>query len=489
MISSATVKHRNLRSEIVIVGGGGAGLAAAVSAKEKGADVILLEKREVLGGNSALATGLFAAESPVQRRLMIDARRDDLFKMAMNFAHWRIEPRIVRAFIDKSGDTIRWLEERGVGVDQIRPQYPNQVPGVWHVVEGWGARLIKVLAKTYKDLGGKILSGSAGKKILTGPKGDVKGVLGITKGREFKITANSAIIATGGYGGNKHLLKRYCPDYHENMYLEGLPTMGDGLLMATEIGAATEGLGILQLFGPVFPKSRLLWAVAREPSTLWVNRKGKRFADESVTFYMGEAGNVIYRQPDKLSYTLFDAKTKQLMIEQGMIKGLGPHYTPQKSKLLELEKELQQEADKGEVGISNSWEKIAEWIGADSGDLKATIGEYNAASEQGHDPIFAKDRRYLLPLRTPPYYAIRTRAGFHGTIGGIKINEHMQVIDIQDKPIPGLYAAGIDTGGWESETYCVVLAGSTFGFALNSGRIAGENAVQFVRGNDPKKIT
>lgn len=482
MSFSRTQEHGNLRSEIVIIGGGGAGLAAAVAAAEKGAKIIVLEKRGVLGGNSALATGLFAAESPVQKRLMIDARRDDLFKTAMNYAHWRIEPRIVRAFIDKSGDTVRWLEEKGVTLDQIRPQYPNQVPCVWHVVDGWGTQLIKVLAKTCKDLGGQILSGSEGKKILTGPKGNVIGVLAATKGNEFKITAKSVILATGGYGGNKQLLKKYCPDYHENMYLEGLPTMGDGLLMATEIGAATEGLGVLQLFGPVFPKSRLLWAVAREPNTLWVNTKGRRFTDESITFYMGEAGNVIYRQPDKLSYTLFDATIKQTMIEQGMIKGLGPHYTPQKSKILELEEELQQKEDKGQVSISSSWDKIANWIGTDRKVLKATIDEYNAASDQGYDPIFAKDRRYLLPLRTPPYYAIRTRSGFHGTIGGIKINEQMEVIDNQDKPIPGLYAAGIDTGGWESETYCVVLAGSTFGFAINSGRIAGENAVTYVSG-------
>jgi fumarate reductase flavoprotein subunit len=290
------------------------------------------------------------------------------------------------------------------------------------------------------------------------------------------------IIASGGYGGNKELLKKYCPDYHDNMYLEGVRTMGDGLLMAIEIGAATEGLGNLQLFGPVFPKSKLLWAVAREPNTLWVNKRGRRFADETVTFYMGEAGNVIHRQPDKLSYTLFDTRIKQTMIEQGMIKGLGPHYTPQKNKFLELEKELKQEADKGEVYISHSWDKIANWIGADPKVLKETIDEYNAACNQGYDPIFAKDRRYLVPLRTPPYYAIRTRSGFHGTMGGIKINEHMEVIDNHENSIRGLYAAGIDTGGWESETYCVVLAGSTFGFAINSGRIAGENAVKYVSG-------
>jgi fumarate reductase flavoprotein subunit len=466
----------------VVVGGGGAGLAAAVAAAEKGADVILLEKKGAPGGNSALATGLFAAESPVQKRMLIDARRDDLFKTAMNYAHWRIEPRIVRAFIDKSGDTIRWLEDKGVTLDRVQAQYPNQVPCVWHVVDGWGARLVKVLAKTYKDLGGRILCHSTAKRILTGTKGAVTGVLVATKTDEFEISAKGVIIATGGYGGNKELLKKYCPDYHENMYLEGVRTMGDGILMAIEIGAAKEGLGNLQLFGPVVPKSKLLWAVAREPNTLWVNKRGRRFADESVTFYMGEAGNAIHRQPDKLSYTLFDAKVKQMMAEQGMIKGLGPHYTPQKNKFLELEKELKQEAGKGEVNISHSWNKIADWIGADPKVLQETINEYNATCNQGYDPIFAKDRRYLLPLETPPYYAIRTRSGFHGTMGGIKINEHMEVLNNHDHPIPGLYAAGIDTGGWESETYCVLLAGSTFGFAINSGRIAGENAVQYMSG-------
>jgi fumarate reductase flavoprotein subunit len=482
MSSSRAKKRESLQSEIVVIGGGGAGLAAAVSAAEKGANIIVLEKKRVPGGNSALATGLLAAESPVQKRLMIDARRDDLFKTAMNYAHWRINPRIVRAFIDKSGDTIRWLEEKGMRFSGIPPLYPNQVPLIWHTPEGWGAKLIKTLVKTYKDLGGRILSDSAGKKILTGPKGNVTGVLAATKGNEFGIMAKCVIIATGGYSGNKNLLKKYCPDYHDNMYLWGVPNMGDGLLMATEVGAATEGLGILQLCGPVFPKSRHLGAVAREPNTLWVNKKGERFTDESIIFRISEASNAIQRQPDKLLYTLFDDKTKQIMIEQGIIMGLGPHWMSEGNKFLQLEKELRQESDKGEVRISNSWDKIADWIGADRKVLKATIDEYNAASDQGCDPIFAKDRRYLLPLRIPPYYAIRTRSGFHGTIGGIKINEQMEVIDNQDKLIPGLYAAGIDTGGWESETYSFVLSGSTFGFAINSGRIAGENAVKYVSG-------
>jgi fumarate reductase flavoprotein subunit len=119
---------------------------------------------------------------------------------------------------------------------------------------------------------------------------------------------------------------------------------------------------------------------------------------------------------------------------------------------------------------------MATWIGADRQVLEVTINEYNAACDQGHDRIFVKDRRYLVPLRTAPYYAIQCHGNLMNTIGGIKINEHMEVLGKQGHPIPGPYAAGVGTGGWESETYCAILSGSAFGFAVNSGRIAGENA-------------
>ena len=109
-------------------------------------------------------------------------------------------------------------------------------------------------------------------------------------------------------------------------------------------------------------------------------------------------------------------------------------------------------------------------------ELRNTIDEYNTACDQGFDPVFNKDRKYLLPLRTAPYYAIKFESVLLNTFGGIKINEKMEVVDNEDNPIPGLYAAGVDTGGWVSQTYCVTLPGMAFGFAINSGRIAGENA-------------
>jgi fumarate reductase flavoprotein subunit len=140
-------KPESLKSQIIVIGGGGAGLAAALTAAENGVKTILLEKRQAAGGNTALARGIFAAESPVQKRMKIDAQRDKLFRIAMDYSHWGTDPKIVRAFINKSGDTIRWLEEKGLKFEDVLHYYPNQIPRVFHVPEGRGAGLVKLLVK------------------------------------------------------------------------------------------------------------------------------------------------------------------------------------------------------------------------------------------------------------------------------------------------------------------------------------------------------
>jgi fumarate reductase flavoprotein subunit len=109
------------------------------------------------------------------------------------------------------------------------------------------------------------------------------------------------------------------------------------------------------------------------------------------------------------------------------------------------------------------------------------VEEYNAGCHSGHDSLFAKDQAYLRPLLTPPYYAIKCQGFICEALGGIKINENMEALDNQDRPIPGLYAAGATTGAWESESYNYRLTGHLVGFALNSGRIAGENAAKYLR--------
>jgi fumarate reductase flavoprotein subunit len=484
-----TQKIQNLKANIVIIGGGGGGLAAAVAAAEKQASVIVLEKRGAPGGNALRAGNVFAAESRLQKQLGIDTRRDEFFRKAMDHAHWKINPRLVRVLVDKSANTIQWLEEKGMEFVQVTPVSISQAAPAAHFGKGpgtTGAGVVRALVKSCEELGVRIICKARAKKLLTSEKGEVTGVLAEVKGEEVRITAKSVIIATGGFAGNNKLLRKYLPSYNEGeMYFNGLPHKGDGLLMATEIGAATDfpsGTAVLEMQAPVFPWSPSLWCIARRPNTIWVNKKGERFTDESIVFLFPESSNSIYRQPGKTSYTLFDEKIKQIIVEEGLypwrdhIRGVDNKSWPTR-----VDKDLQLQADKGRVKISDSCDEIAKWIGAAPEVLKATIDEYNSFCDQGYDEIFTKDRRYLLPLYTPPYYAIQCCIEFIVTHGGIKINHHMEVLDKQENPIPGLFAAGVDAGGTDSDTYNVNLPGHSFGFTINSGRIAGENAVKFIK--------
>jgi fumarate reductase flavoprotein subunit len=500
------MSSQNLKADLAIIGGGGAGLAAALAAAENGCkNIIVLEKAGSAAGSTAMAHDIFGAESPVQKRLGIDAPKDELFKVAMEWAHWsKINPRIVRAFIDKSGDTIGWLEKMGLSFELIQ-YYPNQTPLVRHSVKGHGHALMKTLRDNCEKLGVKIWTRTPGKRILRDGDGHICGVIAESKEGEFTIAAKSAIVASGGYGNNKEMLKKYCPYFHETMTYDGPPSnTGDGILMAVEIGAATAGLGTVNIHGPfIRPKSDsfamkmdavgadgsplriTLWFLAWEPEMLWVNKNGRRFVDEGYQLAFFAFGNAVALQPDGITYTLFDSTTVRKIEKDGLVRpGAASHanWLPVSAAtpLPGLEREIHKQADKGDLKISNTWNDIAAWMGADPEVLKATVDEYNAACDDKHDGIFAKDRRYLLPLRTPPFYAVRGHLGLCDAYGGIKINENMEALDAKDNPIPGLYAAGSTAGCWESESYCYRLTGHLVGFALNSGRIAGENAVKYL---------
>jgi fumarate reductase flavoprotein subunit len=189
-------------ADLVVVGGGGAGLAAALTAAEHGLKkIIVLEKRGAPGGNTAMATGLFACESPTQVRQRIVADKDALFKRAMDWARWsRVNPCIFRAFLNKSGDTIRWLEQMGLEFNVIA-FFPNQEPRVEHVPQGRGAHLTKVLAEKCRDSGVELLLHASGEKILAGENRRVNGILTTHNNDKIEIDTKCVIIATGGFCG------------------------------------------------------------------------------------------------------------------------------------------------------------------------------------------------------------------------------------------------------------------------------------------------
>ncbi len=174
----------------------------------------------------------------------------------MDWTHWTVDPKIVRAFIDKSGDTIRWLEEMGQGFE-LMPMYPNQSPLIRHALKGRGVELCRILRKNAEDRGARLLTRTRATKILRAESGQVTGVVAETKDGEIVIAAKTVIITTGGYGNNREMLQKYYPYYKETMTYDGpRSNTGDGIPLATEVGAATAGLGSMNLHGPsAMPRS------------------------------------------------------------------------------------------------------------------------------------------------------------------------------------------------------------------------------------------
>jgi fumarate reductase flavoprotein subunit len=423
----------------------------------------------------------------------------------MEWAHWtKINPRVVRAFIDKSGDTIGWLESMGLQFELIQ-YYPNQVPLVRHSVKGHGNALMKALRDNCTRLGVQIWTRSAAKRILRDRKGRIAGVAAADKDGEFTMKTGCVVVATGGYGNNREMLKKYCAQYQDTMTYDGPPSnTGDGILMATEIGAATAGLGTVNIHGPFLkPRSDshtmkmdpdgsgaqiriTLWFLAWEPGMLWVNKKGIRFIDEGYNLAFFAFGNAVAMQPDGITYTLFDSSTLEKIEKEGLVRpgaASKANWLPvaAATPLPGLKREVRKQDGRGNLKISGSLDGIARWMGADPAVLKASVREYNQFCDNRHDALFAKDPRYLLSLKKPPFYAVKAHLGLCDAYGGIKISERMEALDGEDLPIPGLYAAGSTTGCWESESYCYRLTGHLVGFALNSGRIAGENAARYLK--------
>jgi fumarate reductase flavoprotein subunit len=487
-----------MSADLVVVGAGGAGLAAALAAAESGCgNIVVLEKMAAPGGNTALGGGLFAVESPLHEAQGIATSRDDAYASATQWARWKNDPRIVRAYVDKSGDTVRWLSEKGLDF-RLHVLYPEQSPPVWHMTSG--VELIKALRRDCERAGIRLLTHTSATRLLTNDEGLVTGVVAVSRGTPLTITGTCTVLATGGFGGSPALLKRFVPRYKESVaYVGRARNVGEGLTMAEEVGAAVDDEVALLFEGPSTPISSKHWLVTDPPrdvpgvvgaifrslanlaklrSVVWLNKAGRRFTSESAYPIDMACGNQILRQPDGICFAVFDDKIRESIENRGLVGSIGANMGT--VRVPELRKQLEGFQRMGAARIADSWEGIAEWIGADASVLSGEIDEYNAACDRGYDPVLLKDKRYLLPLRTPPFYSIRCHTLLMDTLGGIRIDEKMRVLDRRGRPIPGLFAAGVCAGGLQGDSYNYDLPGSAQGFAVNSGRIAGENASGYV---------
>ena len=475
-----------IETDVVVIGAGGCGLAAAVTGVEGGAKVIVFEKQRSLGGTSNFFEGIFAVESEMQRERYITYSRDEAFKNIMEYSHWRANPRLVRVFVDESAGTIAWLQQEGVEFIDATINMPD-APRTYHVVKGTGEAVVKALATRAKEKGVDLRLVTPAKKILR--EGErITGVVVEQNGEKIEVKAKAVFVASGGYANNKAWIKKYAGfDLDVNMIPIGnVDKIGDGIRMAWEVGAAEEGMGVLEMyrFGPMgqeYPMKSHLQIVASQPD-LWVNPQGERFCDEGIAFYDTSVGNVNARYKEGYTYSLFDESIKEHLIEKGIDRNMAVEYPPG-ARPVDFDKELNAFLEKGttDIFVAESIEALAMKMGVDPGVLKATVDEYNRFCEKGHDDVFAKDPKYLRPLKGPRFYAIKSRTVFLGTLGGIKINHKMEVVNQKGKVIPGLYAGGMDAGGMWGDSYSIKdSSGASAGFAINSGRIAGRNALKYI---------
>jgi fumarate reductase flavoprotein subunit len=471
-------------ADVVVIGSGASGLAAALTAAEGNAKVIVFEKQRTPGGTTNFFEGMFAVESRMQREHYIEYSCDDAFKSIMEYSHWRANPRLVRAIVNESAGTIAWLEQQGVEFTGVTINMPK-APRTYHIVKGAGLAVVKTLVTKGKEKGIVFRLGTPVTRIVK-EGGRITGVLVEGESGDIRINAKAVVIASGGYANNKEWIRKYTGfDLGTNLLPIGnVDKFGDGIRMAWEAGAAEEGIRVLELYrvGPITTEigGQIEWLTVQPD--LWVNPRGERFCDESIAFYDTSVGNVNAKYKEGYTFSLFDDSIKQRRMEKGIDKRVNVH-TPSGSKPLNFDKELEILFEKGntDVSVADSIEELAGKMGVDVSVLKNTVEEYNRFCEQKHDDLFAKNPKYLWPLKGPKFYAVKAHTIFLGTMGGIKINHNTEVIDKKDNVIPGLYAAGFDAGGMYGDSYHVsVASGSSVGFAFNSGRIAGKSVLRYI---------
>lgn len=482
------MSERLMEADVVVIGSGVSGLAAALEAAQGGARVTVFEKQPSIGGTSNFFEGMFAVGSAMQKEKYIAYSSDQAFKNFMEYNHWRVNARLVRSLINRSAETIEWLKTRGVEFIEVTINMPD-APRTYHVVKGRGQAVVKALELKAKEKGVAIRVSSPVKRILKGKRGPSRVVVEFD-GQETEMACRAVVIASGGYANNAEWIKK-----HTGFELGRTVTpmgnvgkMGDGIRMAWEMGAAAEGMGVLHLirvapFGPEFPFMNTVEGAAIQP-VLWVDPRGERFCDEGIAYYDTSLGNVNSRYKQGFTFCLFDDTIKKHFIEKGVFRGMGT-VVPPGAKLHDLNEQLERflSLNSKEFFGANSIQELAGKMEVDPEVLKTTVEQYNMFCTQRWDAEFAKDPEYLIPLNGPHFYAAKARTCFLGTMGGIKINHKTEAVDEYGSTIAGVYAVGLDAGGLHAESYSMKdTSGIASAFAVISGRVAGENVAKYLKG-------
>jgi len=449
-------------ADVVVVGGGLAGLSAAIKARQSGAEVILIEKLGMLGGSSALSGGgLGATNSSVQRENGIEDSNESWKQLWVE--RQATSPRESRYpdwdrvdwLIENSAASIDWYlslgykfrTPEGFGVDPVlRLHFPYP--------EGGGSVLTGFLENKANELGVTILKETPATELMV-KDGAVAGVKAGSKSGEVTLNAKAVVLACGGFARSRELIGRFTPEVLEyfDYSVSGVGNTGDGIRMAEAVGAVTYednwmiGLG---LRSPVQQMNNFYWY----GTFAFVNNDGERFTNEGG-HYAIVYNDAVFSAPGG-AWMLFDS---------------GEAFKP-------FVEAAEGAAESEHVLKADTLEELAAAIGADAAKLSATIASYNQVAAGGTDP-FGKPAMQCVPLTAGPFYAVRFYPCNMGTFGGVKTTDSFEVIDASGSPIPGLYAAGEMCN--RPFYNMVYMSGSALQLAALTGQTAGEAAAAYAK--------
>ena len=499
-VSNASALDEMHSVHIVIAGGGLSGLSAALTAAENGLKAVLLEKMPFVGGAGLFPEGSLGIGTRYQKDNGIHTTVDQVFSKVMEFHHWRCNAQVIRALLNESGQMIDWLAGLGMTIKNIRTMFPPEKSlHVWHIFEGGGVRLVKVMSQHIKDHDLPVLTKTPVKKLLINDEGAVTGITALkADGTKVTVHAKAVVIATGGFASNKKMLRKYVPDINapgmaKLMYRGPARDgrTGDGINMAQRANAALAGMGTLagnspylddepairQFSGPDHMKQM---RCALSQPFLWVNRQGERFYNESFGSVFSDVYNAM-TSSGGLMWSIFDRNMKKYMEDNGPLTPFNAIVVPGQ-KMTALDRGIEKGIWSGFAFKADTIEELADKIQIKPEKLRDTIETINRYAEQKHDPDFNRRPEHLIKFdtRNGPYYALRGLRAFFLTLGGIVVNKDMQALDAAGNVIPGLYATGEYMGGLYDSTYDLLAEGSASSFALCSGRIAVRNIVKIV---------
>ena len=479
-----------IKTEIAVIGGGPGGQAAALQAAQLGRKVIIFEKKDHLGGAMMGGTGPFAVDTIQQRRLQRVVTKEEAFQFFMNYTHWQVDPGLVSAYVNKSADTIKWLEAIGCEFDSLNA-YIEGGNHTWHVYSmGPEGFICDRMWREEEKLGVEAVLNCRAKK-LTIKDGKVCGFIAEKDGEEMEVIADAVVIATGGFGDNPEMVKEYTPyELGKSIISMTQGCDGDGLNMAWEAGAGKGFMfydayaGILHpMYGGPGGFCAPLRSL-RQPN-LMVNNRAERFTDEYVLNNAAYGINTVRRQPGGHAFMIVTDEIVESYKKDGFVITL-PSKDPFTNQWTDwpqgFEEKMQELTEQGfsEVFMADSIEELAKKMGLDPVKLQETVDRYNQICEEKYDMDFHKRSEFLKPIKGNKYYAARVYANSFGTLGGININGKAEVLDSEGLPIPGLYAAGNDANTICMDSYCFGMPGHTSGFAFNTGRIAAESIHEFL---------